>query len=62
MLWKTNIYGVIEMLAEFVVITLAVASGIILGASVLFAIAMSPKMINWYMKKTKEVVMKSFEM
>ena len=49
------------MLFEFVFIVLAVALGIVLGMGVLFMLFMSPKVIAWYMNKTQEMVMKSFD-
>lgn len=49
------------MLFEFVFIVLAVALGIILGMGVLFILIMSPKVMAWYMNKTQEMVMKSFD-
>ena len=49
------------MLFEFVFIVLAVALGIILDMGVLFMLIMSPKVMAWYMNKTQEMVMKSFD-
>ena len=49
------------MLFEFVFIVLAVALGIVLGMGVLFMLFMSPKVMAWYMNKTQEMVMKSFD-
>ena len=49
------------MLFEFVFIVLAVALGIVLGMGVLFMLIMSPKVMAWYVNKTQEMVMKSFD-
>ena len=49
------------MLFEFVFIVLAVALGIVLGMGVLFMLIMNEKVMDWYMKKTQEMVMKSFD-
>ena len=51
----------IKLLFEFVFIVLAVALGIILGMGVLFMFVMSPKVMAWYMNKTQEMAMKSFD-
>ena len=56
-----NLRRMIEMLFEFVFIVLAVALGIVLGMGVLFMLVMSPKVMAWYMNKTQEMVMKSFD-
>ena len=49
------------MLFEFVFIALAVALGIVLGMGVLFMLVMSPKVMDWYMKKTNQMMAKSLE-
>ena len=49
------------MVFKFVFIVLAVALGIVLGMGVLFMLIMSPKVMAWYMSKTQEMVMKSFD-
>lgn len=49
------------MLFEFVFIVLAVALGIVLGMGVLFMLIMNEKVMNWYMKKTQEMIAKSLE-
>lgn len=49
------------MLFEFVFIVLVVALGIVLGIGVLFVLILSPKVMAWYMNKTQEMVMKSFD-
>ena len=56
-----NLRRMIKMLFEFVFIVLAVALGIVLGMGVLFMLIMSPKVMAWYMNKTQEMVMKSFD-
>lgn len=49
------------MLFEFVFIVLAVALGIVLGIGTLFMLIMNEKVMNWYIKKTQEMMTKSLE-
>ena len=49
------------MLFKFVFIVLAVASGIVLGMGTLFMLIMNEKVMNWYIKKTQEMMTKSLE-
>ena len=49
------------MLFKFVFIVLAVALGIVLGMGTLFMLIMNEKVMNWYIKKTQEMMTKSLE-
>lgn len=49
------------MLFEFVFIVSAVALGIVLGMGVLFMLIMNEKVMDWYMKKTNQMMAKSLE-
>ena len=51
----------IGMLFKFVFIVLAVALGIVLGMGTLFMLIMNEKVMNWYIKKTQEMMTKSLE-
>lgn len=51
----------IIMLFEFVLIVLAVALGIVIGMGTLFMLIMNEKVMDWYMKKTNQMMAKSLE-